>query len=83
MTILVFMILLFSDPKSFTSYYETVYLPDEHPTSKPKISLCLSMPFDEEKLRSVNEARNLMSAFAISEINPIKYVITSACKCIY
>jgi hypothetical protein len=69
MSILVLVVLLFSNPKSFTSYYETVYLPDEHQASKPKISLCLSMPFDEEKLRS-NGISTTLASFLLYSLSP-------------
>ena len=69
LSILLLVVLLFSNPKAFASYYETVFLPDEKQESKPKISLCLSMPFDEEKLRS-NGISTTLASFLLYSLSP-------------
>ena len=69
LSILLLVVLLFSNPKSFTSYYETVHLPDEQKDLKPKISLCLAMPFDEEKLRS-NGISTSLASFLLYSLSP-------------
>ena len=69
LSILLLLVLLFSNPKSFTSYYETVHLPDEQKDLKPKISLCLAMPFDEEKLRS-NGISTSLASFLLYSLSP-------------
>ena len=68
-SILVIVILLFSNPKSFTSYHEMIYLPDSDKGAKPKISLCLSMPFDETKLRS-NGVSATLASFLLYSLSP-------------
>ena len=69
LSILLLVILLFSNPKSFTSYYENIYLPDGQKDVKPKISLCLSMPFDETKLRA-NGVSTTLASFLLYSLSP-------------
>ena len=62
-------LLVFSYPQSLSSHYEEVYLPDQKPNQKPKISVCLSMPFMESKLRAQGVSSSLAS-FMLYSLSP-------------
>ena len=69
--------LLFNRPDAYASFYETVYLADDDPGARPKVGLCLSMPFSKENLESLNVPTQLASflLFALSPFFPKESVI--------
>ena len=69
--------LLFNRPDAYAAFYETVYLADGDPGARPKVGLCLSMPFSKENLESLNVPNQLASflLFALSPFFPKESVI--------
>ena len=69
--------LLFNRPDAYAAFYETVYMADGDPGARPKVGLCLSMPFSKENLESLNVPTQLASflLFALSPFFPKESVI--------
>lgn len=63
------MFLLFNRPDSYQAFYETVYLSDREPTAKPKVGICLSMPFSARKLQELRIPPQLAS-FLLYSLSP-------------
>ena len=62
-------VVLLVHPASLTSHYEEVYMADPTPSQRPKISICLSMPFVASKLRAQGVSSSLAS-FMLYSLSP-------------
>ena len=51
------------------SFYDVIYMPDSKPDSKPSLALCLPMPFEAQKLRSLGVSSELAS-FLLYTLSP-------------
>ena len=51
------------------SFYDVIYMPDSKPDSKPSLALCLPMPFEAQKLRSLGVSSELAS-FMLYTLSP-------------
>ena len=69
--------LLFNRPDAYAAFYETVYMADGDPGTRPKVGLCLSMPFSKENLASLDVPTQLASflLFSLSPFFPRESVI--------
>ena len=61
--------LVLSSPQALVSFFDVIYLPDSKPVSKPSLALCLPMPFEAQKLRSLGVSSELAS-FLLYTLSP-------------
>ena len=61
--------LVLSSPQALVSFYDVIYLPDSKPVSRPSLALCLPMPFEAQKLRSLGVSSELAS-FLLYTLSP-------------
>ena len=61
--------IVLSSPQALVSFYDVIYLPDSKPESKPSLALCLPIPFEAQKLRSLGVSSELAS-FLLYTLSP-------------